>query len=286
MRNITAEHYSRAAERYDDNWEHTAAYVQWMNERIAECLTVGPGDRIADIGSGTGLFLKGLLPDIDPARPILCLDPSQAMLTQLPDDDRLRPVCASAEDIAAGRVDLPYGELDAILMKEAIHHVEDIPGTLLGLSGRLAPGGRILVITLPPRLDYPLFDAALDRFAARQPEPADIARAMADAGLSVSQSLREFEASVEPGHYRDLVGKRWMSVLATFSDSELADGLEEMRRKHSGLTQLRYLDRFAFILGRRDLRTLPPRRRARGRIARRGWGRPAMRETIPVWILN
>lgn len=251
MRNTTAEHYSRAAERYDDNWEHTGAYVQWMNERIAESLAASPGDRIADIGSGTGLFLKGLLPDVDPARPILCLDPSRAMLTQLPDDDRLRPVCASAEDIAAGRVDLPYDELDAILMKEAIHHVEDIPATLRGLADRLAPGGRLLVITLPPRLDYPLFDAALDRFAARQPEPADIARAMSDARLSVEQSQREFEATVEPGHYRELVGKRWMSVLATFSDEELAAGLEEMRRKHSAATELRYTDRFAFILGRR-----------------------------------
>jgi hypothetical protein len=42
-----------------------------------------------------------------------------------------------------------------------------------------------------------------------------------------------------------------MSVLATFSEQELADGLEEMHRKHSGLSELRYLDRFAFILGRR-----------------------------------
>ncbi|MBO0806077.1 MAG: class I SAM-dependent methyltransferase [Nocardiopsaceae bacterium] len=251
MRTDTAEHYNRTAERYDDNWEHTASYVQWMNEQIAECLAVTAGDRVADIGSGTGLFLKGLLPDTDPARPILCLDPSQAMLTQLPDDDRMRPVCASAEDAATGRVDLPYGELDAILMKEAIHHVEDIPATMRGLAGLLAPGGRILVITLPPRLDYPLFDAALERFEARQPEPADIARAMSDAGLSVTESLREFEATVDPDHYRELVGKRWMSVLATFSDAELADGLEEMRRKHSGQAELRYTDRSAFILGRR-----------------------------------
>lgn len=251
MHNTTAEHYSRAAEHYDDNWEHTAAYVHWMNEQIAECLAVKSGDRVADIGSGTGLFLAGLLPDVDPARPILCLDPSQAMLTQLPDDDRLRPVRASAEDIATGRVELPYDQLDAILMKEAIHHVADIPGTMRGLASRLAPGGRILVISLPPRLDYPLFDAALERFAAGQPEPADIARAMAGAGLSVEESLRDFEATVDPGHYRELVGNRWMSVLATFSEEELAAGLEEMRRKHSGRTELRYTDRFAFILGRR-----------------------------------
>jgi hypothetical protein len=42
-----------------------------------------------------------------------------------------------------------------------------------------------------------------------------------------------------------------MSVLATFTEQELADGLEEMRHKHSGRTELRYADRFAFILGRR-----------------------------------
>jgi ubiquinone/menaquinone biosynthesis C-methylase UbiE len=251
VRNETAEHYQRLAERYDGNWEHTSAYVAWMNEKIAKHLAITPGDRVADVGSGTGLFLQGLLADVSPQRPILCLDPSQPMLDQLMDDDRLRPVCASAEDVAAGKVSLAYPELDAILVKETIHHLEDIPETIRGLASRLAPGGRLLVITLPPRLDYPLFDAALERFAARQPEPADIARAMADAGLAVEESMQEFEATVDPEHYRDLVARRWMSVLATFSEQELADGLEEMRLKHSGLAELRYLDRFAFILGRR-----------------------------------
>jgi ubiquinone/menaquinone biosynthesis C-methylase UbiE len=251
VRNETAEHYERVAERYDGNWAHTSAYVGWMNDRIADYLAVNPGDRIADVGSGTGLFLQGLLAYVTPQVPILCLDPSPAMLAQLPDDRRLQPVRASAEDVAAGRVSLAYPELDAILMKEAVHHLEDIPGTMRGLAGRLAPGGRILVITLPPRLDYPLFGAALERFAARQPEPGDIARAMAGAGLSVEESVQEFEATVDPEHYRNLVARRWMSVLATFSDAELAGGLEEMRRRHSGHTELRYVDRFAFILGRR-----------------------------------
>lgn len=248
----TAEHYKRAAERYDDNWEHTASYVQWMNERIARTLAVRPGDRIADIGSGTGLFLKGLLPTVDSERPILCLDPSEAMLKYLPDDERLRPVCASAEDIASGKVDLPYDKLDAILIKETIHHVEDIPETMKGLADLLAPGGRILVISLPPRLDYPLFDAALERFKAHQPEPSDIARAMSDAGLAAEWSYQQFEATVDPEHYRKLVGNRWMSVLTTFTDEELADGLEEMRHKQEGLKELRYVDRFGFVLGRKE----------------------------------
>jgi SAM-dependent methyltransferase len=250
--NSTAEHYNRRAEHYDENWEHTAAYVQWMNGRIADTLAVEAGARIADVGSGTGLFLKGLLPVVTPDRPILCLDPSEAMLKYLPDDDRLQAVCASAEDVASGRVELPYDKLDAILIKEAIHHVENIPETMRGLADRLAPGGRILVISLPPRLDYPLFDAALERFASRQPEPADIAQAMTDAGLAADNSLQEFEATVDPDHYHRLVGNRWMSVLTTFSDEELAAGLEEMRRKHSGLQELRYKDRFAFVLGRKE----------------------------------
>jgi SAM-dependent methyltransferase len=247
----TAEHYKRAAERYDDNWEHTAAYVRWMNERIAETLAVKAGDRIADIGSGTGLFLKGILPTVDASRPILCLDPSEAMLGYLPDDDRLQAVCASAEDMATGAVDLPYEQLDVILTKETIHHVEDIPACMRGLADKLAPGGRILVISLPPRLDYPLFDAALERFKAHQPEPADIARAMSDAGLEAEWSYQLWDARVDPEHYRKLVGNRWMSVLTTFTDEELADGLEEMRRKQEGLAEIRYWDRFGFVLGRK-----------------------------------
>lgn len=202
------------------------------------------------MGAGTGLFLRSLVGHVTADNPIVCVDPSRAMLDRLPDDDRLIPVCASAEAVAVGEVALPHSRLDAIVIKETVHHFTDLGATLTGLAGLLAPGGRFLVVSLPPRLDYPLFGAALERFAERQPEPDDIASALRAAGLDVALEYDAFTVFVDADHYADLVARRWMSVLSTFDDDELAAGLAEMRRCNPA-GELAFDDRFAFVLGRK-----------------------------------
>lgn len=241
-------HYERLAENYDRNWAHSPEYVEWQNARIDSALNISVGDRVADIGAGTGLFLRRLMEHVNAETPILCIDPSQPMLDRIPSDPRVTPICAGAEDVAARKVEIPYENLDVILIKETIHHFDDIPTTLDGLASLLAPGGRIFVVTLPPRLDYPLFQAALDRFAARQPEPEDIAAAMRSAGLNAELDYDGFQVSVDREYYVELVGTQWMSVLSSFSDDEMAAGLQEMREKHPEAT-LSFVDRFAFVLG-------------------------------------
>lgn len=242
------EHYARLAESYDEAWSHRPEYLTWMSEHTQRRLQMSAGDQVADIGAGTGLFLERLAERASADVPILCIDPSAAMLDQIPDDPRLRPIQATAEDVAEPRIALPYEKLDHIVIKETIHHVRDIPATMRGLADWLVPGGRVLVVTLPPRLDYPLFQAALDRFAAGHPEPEAIADAMRGAGLDAECTFEEYPVTVDRDHYVDLVGNQWMSVLSTFDDDDLAAGLDEMRARHPA-GQLSFVDRFAFVLG-------------------------------------
>lgn len=242
------EHYQRLAETYDGNWADRPQYVAWMADKIMDWLKPSPGERIADIGSGTGLFLSRLMEIASADAPILCVDPSQPMLDLLPDDPRLTPICATAEQIASGEVPMPVSTVDAFVFKEAIHHVKDIPGTLAGLADRLNPGGRILIVSLPPRLRYPLFEAALDRFAEGQPEENDLVKAMRGTGLKTDNTIEEFTVTIDRDHWLKLVRNQWMSVLSTFSQDEIAAGVEEIKDRYPE-SPISYQDRFVFVRG-------------------------------------
>ncbi|AVH59034.1 MULTISPECIES: class I SAM-dependent methyltransferase [Streptomyces] len=245
-------HYEELAAEYDEHWIYGPDHVPWMSGRIAAALRLDPTDRIADIGSGTGLFAKEVAKHLRPRHPVLCVDPSEAMLRQLgtPPPADLTPIVASAEDIAEGSTRLPYEQLDAMWLKESVHHVADPARTLRGLADRLAPGGRLLVVMLPASIQYPLFEAALARFEELQPDPALIEGHLRAAGLEAGLSYVEHELRIDRDKYFGMVRARYMSLLSTFSESEIEKGIDEMRVAHSEPV-LAFPDRFAFVLGRR-----------------------------------
>ncbi|WP_045879111.1 class I SAM-dependent methyltransferase [Pseudofrankia sp. DC12] len=257
----TSAHYERLAGSYDENWAHSEAFLDWMSDAIAGSLDLAPGDRVADVGCGTGLFARRLLDVVGPSARVLCVDPSAGMLGQLPPVDGLVAVQASAEDLAASAADgdasrsvlVALGSLDAVVVKEAIHHVAtaDRSWVVAGLAGLLAPGGRLLVVMLPTTISYPLFDAALRRFEELQPDPEDIAAHMRAAGLTVTVAYQEFELRIPKDRYLTMVRSRYMSLLASFDDDELAAGIAEIDARYPGPV-LVFPDRFAFVLGRRD----------------------------------
>ncbi|MEK8144904.1 methyltransferase domain-containing protein [Streptomyces sp. M10(2022)] len=76
-------HYEQLAVEYDEHWVYGPDYIPWMAARIAEALRLTAGDRMADIGCGTGLFAREVAKRIRPSQPVLCADPSEAMLRQI-----------------------------------------------------------------------------------------------------------------------------------------------------------------------------------------------------------
>lgn len=256
----TSAHYERLAGSYDQNWTYNDAFLDWMAGEMADALALTSRDRIADVGCGTGLYTRRILDRVRPTAPILCVDPSEAMLSQLPADPSLRPIHASAEQLARGTGGhsgqqgpaIPRGSLDAIAIKEAIHHVaaDDRPPVIAGLADLLGLDGRLLIVMLPTRIAYPLFDAAIRRFEELQPDPEDIAAHMRAAGLTVSLSYRDFPLEIPKDRYLGMVRNRYMSLLAMFDDDEIRDGVAEIDARHPEPV-FSFPDRFAFVLGTR-----------------------------------
>lgn len=245
MREETQAHYDRLAPVYDRNWAHSPDFLEWMSGCILDRLQVQSGDRVLDVGCGTGLYARRLA---ERSGSVVCVDPSERMLEQIPDDPRLVAVRASAEDLMVGSPLLPVDRFEAILVKEAIHHVTDRATVIGQVAGLLVPGGRLLVVMLPTSIDYPLFQAAHDLFAKLQPDPESIATAMRGTGLVVELSYDEFPLVFATERYLAMVRDRYMSLLSTFDDDEISAGVEEIRRRHPG-ERVEFKDRFAFVLG-------------------------------------
>jgi ubiquinone/menaquinone biosynthesis C-methylase UbiE len=241
----TQGHYDRLAPVYDQNWAYSSDFLEWMSGCIFARLRVNSGDRVLDVGCGTGLYARRLA---ERTGSVVCVDPSARMLAQLPDDPRMLAVQASAENLVSGSVLLPVDRFEAILVKEVIHHVTDRGAVIGGLARLLAPSGRLLVVMLPMSIEYPLFQAAHDRFRELQPDPQAIAAAMGDVGLAVELSYDDFPLVFSTERYVTMVRDRYLSLLSTFDDEEVAAGVEEIRRSYPG-ERVEFRDRFAFVLG-------------------------------------
>ena len=101
---------------------------------------------------------------------------------------------------------------------------------------------------LPAAIQYPLFEAALVRFR-NSARPAVIEGHLRAAGLEAGLSHVEHELRIDRDKYLGMVHARYMSLLSTFSDSEIEKGIEEMRVAHPEPVPV-FPDRFAFVLGR------------------------------------
>ncbi|MDR1187981.1 MAG: hypothetical protein LBK95_11095 [Bifidobacteriaceae bacterium] len=95
-----------------------------------------------------------------------------------------------------------------------------------------------------------MFDSALERFTQLQPDPGDIARAMSAAGLVVNRQRHGYGLTIPTARWLGMVRDRFMSLLSTYSDAELATGLAEIEQRMGGADHVAFQDTFEFVCGR------------------------------------
>ncbi len=119
--------------------------------RMARACGAGPGDRILDVGCGTGYFASRLAPQILPGGTVTGIDPSPPMLAYA---DKRSP--AQCRFVFAGAEDLPFadGDFDVVVSSLAFHHIPDTlwPQAMSEIMRVLRPGGTVFIADFrPPR---------------------------------------------------------------------------------------------------------------------------------------
>jgi ubiquinone/menaquinone biosynthesis C-methylase UbiE len=116
-------------------------------DRIMDALGIADASRVADVGAGAGWFTVRLARRVGPQGLVYAEDVQQEMLNaisrrvQREGLANVRPVLGRGSDPR-----LPAGSLDAVLIVDAYHEIEDRVALLANVAEALKPQGKVGVI--------------------------------------------------------------------------------------------------------------------------------------------
>ncbi len=246
MQEVLDKHYRRLAKDYDEFLHYSNDFVRKLTSKMVEKLELTPADALADIGCGTGIYSRDILEQVPFEQPVLGVDPFGEMLDKIPPTVPITPIVEDALEFSR-----KPGEYNKVLIKETIHHINDIETLLQNLYNNLPSGGILLMVHVPPNVQYPLFDKALARCLEWHADPIELVRLSELAGFSVDRDGHDHQHRIPKEHYHRMVANCYMSALTSLNEEELAAGLEEMEQKHADLEILEFTDHFDFITAKK-----------------------------------
>lgn len=130
-----------------ERWEVESREIYAERAEIVEAIGLRPGEAIADIGSGTGLFVAPFSETVGSRGDVYAVDISPRFIEHLRtrvEDEGLDNVTVvhSREDSAT----LPDGSIDVAYVCDTYHHFSDQDAMLGSIHSALRPGGRLVVV--------------------------------------------------------------------------------------------------------------------------------------------
>lgn len=115
--------------------------------QIVKQLNLSPGDRIADIGTGTGLFVEPFSEAVGNKGRVYALDIAPKFIDRVGkmvdilNLNNVTPVLSGQDDIR-----LPPGSIDVAFICDVYHHFEFPSASLNSIHKAMVPGGKLVVI--------------------------------------------------------------------------------------------------------------------------------------------
>jgi ubiquinone/menaquinone biosynthesis C-methylase UbiE len=143
---VSAQQQQRTPEEYAKFLEGAERVARMQVPRVVQALELKPGMKVADVGSGSGLFTRPIATAVQPGGVAYAVDIDAALLKIVESRareqqiDNIRTVLAAADDPK-----LPEA-VDVIFICDALHHIGGQAAYMKTLRKYVKPGGRVVVI--------------------------------------------------------------------------------------------------------------------------------------------
>jgi len=187
---LSAQLGSRPAEEWALTLENGRRMEALEIDEVVSQIGLRPGELVADIGAGTGIFSVPLARAVSPGGRVLSVEVDAGFLPLITSKasqaglENIQPVLGEFGDPR-----LPRGDVDVAFLHDVLHHIEQRASYIQRLASYLKPGGRIVVV------DYDMNVPGVPH--SNQPEmligPDQVAGWMRAAGLELTREVRMFE---------------------------------------------------------------------------------------------
>ena len=232
--------------------------------RTLEALGLGAGERVLDVGCGTGLLAHDMAALVGPAGGVVGIDISAAMLAFAA---RRCADLPQAEFKSGGAEDLSELEasFDAVACTQVLLYVADVAGAIAQMHRVLKPGGRLVVIETDWRgTVLNSFDdamtrrilAAWDNAVASPNLPVLLGPLLRAQGFSVSrvEAIPIVNTSCTTGNFSvDMLKQlaRYAQKRGAVSDAEAQAWLDDLEAKGEAGAYFFCVNRFLFTAVKR-----------------------------------
>lgn len=136
----------RSTEEYVKLLEGAERVARLQVGRVVETLELKPGMKVADLGSGSGLFTSPIARAVAPAGVVYAVDIDPALL-KIVDRRAKESGLTNVEIVQAAPEDPKLPEpVDVVFICDTLHHISGQGSYLKTVRKYLKPGGRVAVI--------------------------------------------------------------------------------------------------------------------------------------------
>ena len=161
---------SRPAEEWIKTLDGPQRVAGMKIDEVVVALKLRPGQTVADIGAGSGLFDGPLAKAVGPSGRVYAVEVDAGFFPEI--KKRAAAAGVSNVETVLGKFTdpaLPVKSIDVAFFHDVLHHVEQRAAFLKTLSGYLGPSGRIVVVDYEggqgPHRDQPSLEVTRQQLA-------------------------------------------------------------------------------------------------------------------------